>query len=280
MLYSPKWKIEAASTAVAWPSRMPSTRCSSVPTPPEAITGTGTASAMARVIDGVEPGGIAAAVGEDFPALAFPPLRHALGIDRNHDALVAEFLRRLLDKGAPGDRRGVDRHLVGARSEKLADVLDRAHPAADGERHEAGLGRAPHHVEDDVAVLVAGGDVEKRELVGAGSIIGDRRRNRIAGIAQIDEFHAFDDTAVLDVETGNDANLEHGVTSQRAPCGSTATLASGRAGRRRARDRQWRRQVSSRTAATAPPRPRSRRARPRRSPGCSPPRRARWRRRG
>src|SRR4029453_6298137 len=35
----PKWKIEAASTAVAWASRMPSTRWSRVPTPPEAITG-------------------------------------------------------------------------------------------------------------------------------------------------------------------------------------------------------------------------------------------------
>src|SRR5258707_224768 len=44
-----KWKIEAASTAVACPSRMPSTRCSNVPPPPEAITGTGTASATARV---------------------------------------------------------------------------------------------------------------------------------------------------------------------------------------------------------------------------------------
>ena len=49
MLTSPKWKIEAASTALAWPSVTPLTRSSSVPTPPEAITGTGTASAMARV---------------------------------------------------------------------------------------------------------------------------------------------------------------------------------------------------------------------------------------
>ena len=48
-VYSPKWKIEAASTAVAWPSRMPATRWSRLPTPPEAITGTVTASAMARV---------------------------------------------------------------------------------------------------------------------------------------------------------------------------------------------------------------------------------------
>ena len=39
----------AASTASAPPIRMPSARCSSEPTPPEAITGTGTASLTARV---------------------------------------------------------------------------------------------------------------------------------------------------------------------------------------------------------------------------------------
>jgi hypothetical protein len=42
-------KIEAARTAVACPSRIPSTRWSRVPTPPEAMTGTRTASATARV---------------------------------------------------------------------------------------------------------------------------------------------------------------------------------------------------------------------------------------
>src|SRR5262249_35674298 len=192
-------------------------------------------------------------------ALALVRLRQALGVDRHHDALVAKFFRRLLDEGAPRNRRGVDRHLVGARGQKLANVLDRAHSATDGERHEAGLRRAPYHVEDDVAVLVAGGDVEERELVGAGRVIGHRRFNWIAGVAQVEEFHALDHAAVLDVETGNDANLEHAVTSPPAPCGSTATLPPGRAGRRRARGRQWRRQVCWRTAATALSRPRSRR---------------------
>src|SRR5512137_1810544 len=38
---SPSWKMEAASAASA--KRSPSARCSSVPTPPEAITGTSTA---------------------------------------------------------------------------------------------------------------------------------------------------------------------------------------------------------------------------------------------
>ena len=36
----PKWKIEAARTAEAWPSADAPTRWSSVPTPPEAMTGT------------------------------------------------------------------------------------------------------------------------------------------------------------------------------------------------------------------------------------------------
>ena len=56
---------------------------------------------------------------------------------------------------------------------------------------------------------MARGDVEEGELVGAGFVIGDRRLDRIAGIAQIDEIDAFDDAAVLDVEARNDAHFEH-----------------------------------------------------------------------
>ncbi len=40
IVYTPKWKIEAARTAEACPAMIPSTRWSSVPTPPDAITGT------------------------------------------------------------------------------------------------------------------------------------------------------------------------------------------------------------------------------------------------
>ena len=50
----------------------------------------------------------------------------------------------------------------------------------------------------------------KRELVGAGGVIGDGGFDRIAGVAQIDEIDAFDDAAVLDVEAGDDADFEHG----------------------------------------------------------------------
>ena len=69
-------------------------------------------------------------------------------------------------------------------------------------------------VEDGAAVLVAGGDVEEAELVGAGRVIGARRLDRIAGVGEVDEADALDDAAVLHVEAGDDADLEHHAASR------------------------------------------------------------------
>ena len=87
-----------------------------------------------------------------------------------------------------------------------------SYAAADRERHKAPLRGLFDHVEDHVAVLMAGGDVEKTELIGAGRIIGGCGLDRIAGIAQIDEVDAFHDAAVLDIEAGYDADLEHEIS--------------------------------------------------------------------
>jgi hypothetical protein len=56
---------------------------------------------------------------------------------------------------------------------------------------------------------VGGGNVEEAQLVGAGGVIGDRRLDRIACVAQVDEIDALDDPSVFHVETGDDADLEH-----------------------------------------------------------------------
>ena len=135
--------------------------------------------------------------------------RHFLGVDRHDDALAAEFLGGFAHEIGVVHRRGIDRDLVGAREQQLPDVLDLAHAAADGERHEAGLGRAPHHIQQDAARLDAGGDVEKAEFVGAGGVIGFGGFHRIARIHQIDELHALDDAAILDVEARNEADFKH-----------------------------------------------------------------------
>ena len=135
---------------------------------------------------------------------------HPLGVDGDHDALVAEFFGGFLDEFAPADGRRIDRGLVGAGAQQRLDVVDRAHATADRQRHETGFRRAPHHVQHDAAIFVGRRDVEKAKLVGAGGVICDRRLDGIAGIAQIDEVDALDHASIFDVETRDHADLEHG----------------------------------------------------------------------
>ena len=106
--------------------------------------------------------------------------------------------------------------------------VDRAHAAADGERHETGLRRAPHHIEHDPAIFVACGDVEEAQFVGARRVIGDRGFDRIAGVAQIDEIDALDDAAVLHVEARDDADFKHHRLCSRLADQRNASAASSR----------------------------------------------------
>jgi len=134
--------------------------------------------------------------------------RHLLGVDRDHDALRAEFLGALGNERAAQDRGGVDRNLVGARRQQPSDIVGCPDAAADGQRHKTARGRAFDDVENRLAVLVACGDVEEAQFVGASRIVGAGGFDRVTGIDQVNEVDALDDAAVLDVETGNDAGLE------------------------------------------------------------------------
>ena len=159
----------------------------------------------ARPVDGVQVGRFASAMGEDLERAGV----RQLGVDRDDDALAAELLRRRAHQFGIFHRRRHDRHLVGAGQQQPADILDTAHAAAHGERHEAGFGRPRHHVEKDIAALVTRGDIEEAELVRAGPVVDGGLLHRISGIAQVDEVDALDDAAILDVEAGNDAGLQH-----------------------------------------------------------------------
>ena len=79
----------------------------------------------------------------------------------------------------------------------------RADAAADGQGHEHHLGGPAHHVEDDVAALVAGGDVEEDQLVGPFLLVAGGHLDRIAGVAEVEEVRSFDDPAPVHVEAGN-----------------------------------------------------------------------------
>ncbi len=85
-----------------------------------------------------------------------------------------------------------------------------ANAAADGQRHENHLGRAPHHVEHDFALFMAGGDVQKDEFVGPFGLVARRHLDGIAGVAQIQEVDPLHHASGVNVETRNNPLGEHG----------------------------------------------------------------------
>src|SRR5262249_13723790 len=135
--------------------------------------------------------------------------RDVLSIDSHHDTLIAEFLSRLFNEDSIADRRRIDRHLVGARAEQRANVIDRAHAAADRQRHKTSLRGALHDVENNAAAFVTPRDIEKTKLVCTRGVIRYGGFDRIAGVPQIDEVDAFDDAAVLHIEAWDDPDFKH-----------------------------------------------------------------------
>ena len=138
-----------------------------------------------------------------------PFLRHAFGIDVDHDALAAEPPGGLTYeiRVAAGGR--IDRDLVRARIQQRPDVLDRANPAADGQRHEHLLRRPPHDVDHDVAILVAGRDVQEHQFVGPLLLVPRGDFHGIAGVPQVQEIGSLHHPAAVDIQTGNNAFCQH-----------------------------------------------------------------------
>lgn len=126
-----------------------------------------------------------------------PSFETPLGVDGDDDTLVAEFVGSLRDEIRIFHRCGIDGDLVCTAEKQLADVSHGADAAADGQRHEAMVGRARYHVENRVAIVGRGGNVEKAEFVRSRRIIGLRRLDWVAGVDKIDEVHTLDDSAVF-----------------------------------------------------------------------------------
>ena len=134
-----------------------------------------------------------------------------LGVDGDDDALGAELLRGLAPRTPGRSTAAVLIETLSApasSSLRMSSTVRTPPPTVSGMKHCSAV-RA-HHVEEGVAVLVRGGDVEEAQLVGAGRVVDARLLDRVAGVAQVDEVDALDDAAVLHVEAGNDADLEHG----------------------------------------------------------------------
>ena len=143
-------------------------------------------------------------MGVDLPAPGGPA-----GVDGHDDALGAELVGPLGHDLGGGHRPGVERHLVGPGPQEPPHVVGVAHTAPHREGDEDLLGGAGHDVDDGVAGVGAGGDVEEDELVGTFGVVAGRQLDGVAGVAQTDEVHALDDAAGVDVEAGDHTGAKH-----------------------------------------------------------------------
>ena len=91
-------------------------------------------------------------------------------------------------------------------------VGDGADAAADGERDEHLVGGAARELGDRVALLVRGGDVEEHDLIGALAVVVRCQLDRVAGVADVEEFDALDDAPAIDVQAGDHALEMHAFT--------------------------------------------------------------------
>ena len=89
-----------------------------------------------------------------------------------------------------------------------------ADTAADRQRHEDLLGRAPDDVEHDVSLFVAGGDIEKNEFVGALPLVPGGYLDGVARIAEVHEIRPLHDATTVHVQTGNHTFGQHRTRTQ------------------------------------------------------------------
>jgi len=106
-------------------------------------------------------------------------------------------------------RMGANGLPVGPGVEQAAHVFHSAHTAAHGERDEDLAGHGFDDVQDHVAAVAGGGDVQKREFVGALLVVAGRDFDRVSCVAQFDKVDTLDHATTGHVKAGNDAFGEH-----------------------------------------------------------------------
>jgi hypothetical protein len=215
-----------------------------LPTPPEAITGTLTASLTAPGEFQVEAGLGAVAVHAGEQDLAGAAPRHLARPRRRRPGRCCGGRRACRRPSrARGWRRrrrcalGVDRHddALGAVLAEAAEITSGSATAAElklvlsapalSRRRTSSTVRTPpptvsgmntceatafDDVQDQVAAVAGGRDVQEGELVGALLVVPGGDLHGVAGIAQFHEVDALDDPAAGDVQAGDDALGEQG----------------------------------------------------------------------
>jgi len=158
------------------------------------------ASRLARPLDRLPRGARPSAVGKHLV-----PAVHSLRVDGGHHCLRSVATSQGRQNLGVFERGSVECDLVGAGVERGRGVVFSPYPAADGEGDEEFRRHLSQRLAHRAPPLNRGGHVEDHELVDPFRVVTACQRGGIAGVRQSLELHAFDDAAVADIETGDEA---------------------------------------------------------------------------
>ena len=157
-------------------------------------------------IKDVDVGIDATAVDEDVPVFA-AGVFDAVGVETENGCAAAEFAGDLGEEVGIFNGCGVEGDFFSAGLDESGGVIEGADAAADGEGHEDVFHDAADQVSHDVATFVGGGDVIEDEFVEASSVWywECRKLDGVSSVDVVEEFHAFDDPAAINVEARDDS---------------------------------------------------------------------------
>ena len=155
-----------------------------------------------RPLDRILPGRRITAV--DVDLVARRHVRVLKDVDRDRHGLRTELLHHLGDHLRLAEDGGRGGELVGPRLQHLRGALDGRDAAAHRERDGHDVRDLPRHLDERLAAFDRRGDVEHRQLVRTRGAVRLAALDRIAGILDVDEFHALDDTPRNHIHAGHD----------------------------------------------------------------------------
>ncbi len=117
--------------------------------------------------DGVKARGFTSASNKHLPPIALSPR-----VDRDHNTLDTKALTGLSNECRIAHRRRVEANFISASAEQLANISHTVDTTAHRQGHHHLLSGLLHHIQQNAAPFVGGGDIEKDQLIGTGSTVG------------------------------------------------------------------------------------------------------------
>src|SRR5262245_66648293 len=133
----------------------------------------------------------------------------SFSVNGHNNTLAAKHFSGFPHKVWPTYCGRIDRDFVGPSPQEFANFVGAVNASANCQRHKDALRGTVDYINDDLALFMRGGNVEKDEFIGTLPVIELGCLHRVAGITEIEEVDALHNPTIFDIKTGNNAFGKH-----------------------------------------------------------------------